>query len=62
MKILKFPWWRLPDKNIQREPASAFKPSPNIIHAYANDIEKYGKPLDSDFSNYFRKCAEFYKE
>ena len=62
MKILQFPQWMKRDPSVQQSPHQPFKPSPSVIRGYAKDIEKYGEPMDSDFSNYFRKCAEYYAE
>lgn len=62
MSILNFPWWKQRDHSCQQAPEKPFTPSPSVIRSYANDIEKHGKPLDSDFSAYFRKCADYYKD
>lgn len=61
MSILNFPWWKQSDHSCQQAPEAPFKPSASVIRAYAQDIEKHGRPLDSGLPAYFRKCANYYE-
>lgn len=47
---------------VQQSPAEPFKPRPDVLRAYAKDIERYGQPMDSDLAPYLRKTAEYLEE
>ncbi|MCE9567655.1 MAG: hypothetical protein K8U57_37110 [Planctomycetes bacterium] len=44
---------------VQQSPAEPFRPSPDVLRYYAQDIERHGKPMDSDLGPYLRKTADF---
>lgn len=62
MNILKFPSWLLRDNSVQQAPEIPFKPEPSVIRRYAQDIERYGTPLDSGLPSYFREVADYYEK
>lgn len=61
MSILRFPSWLVRDNSTTAAPPMSFRPSTSVIRGYCDDIDKYGHPMDSGLSSYFRKVATYYE-
>lgn len=46
----------------QQSPSHVWKPNSDVLRGYAKDIERYGKPMDSDLAPYLRKLASYLEE
>lgn len=44
---------------VQQSPDEPWKPRPDVLRYYAQDIERYGTPMDSDLAPYLRKTAAY---
>jgi hypothetical protein len=44
---------------VDSAPPEPFRPRPDVLRAYAHDIERYGRSMDSDLAPYLLRTADY---